>query len=58
MMRELILIRLTIKLNPKVKEIVLVADKSLLMSEINKVLFILKKNEIKNIKLLSNRNAN
>ena len=42
----------------KSKEIVLVADKSLLMSEINKVLFILKKNEIKNIKLLSNRNAN
>tara|TARA_B100000035_G_scaffold284375_1_gene267253 strand:- start:2978 stop:3376 length:399 start_codon:yes stop_codon:yes gene_type:complete len=42
----------------KSKEIVLVADKSLLMSEINKILFILKKNQIKNIKLLSNRNAN
>lgn len=42
----------------KSKEVVLVADKSLLMSEINKILFILKKNQIKNIKLLSNRNAN
>ena len=42
----------------KSKEIVLVADKSLLMSEINKILFILKKTQIKNIKLLYNRTAN
>ena len=42
----------------KVKDVVFVADKSLLISEINTVLLELKKNEINNIKLLSSRNAN
>ena len=42
----------------KVKDVVFVADKSLLISEINSVLLELKKNEINNIKLLSSRNAN
>lgn len=42
----------------KVKDVVFIADKSLLISEINTVLLELKKNEINNIKLLSSRNAN
>ena len=42
----------------KVTDVVLVADKSLLISEINSVLLELKKNEINNIKLLSTLNAN
>ena len=42
----------------KSKDVVFVADKSLLISEINTVLLELKKNEIDNIKLLSSRNAN
>ena len=42
----------------KVKDVVFIADKSLLISEINTVLLELKKNEIDNIKLLSSRNAN
>ena len=42
----------------KSKDVVFVADKSLLISEINTVLLELKKNEINNIKLLSSRNAN
>ena len=42
----------------KVKDVVFVADKSLLISEINKVLLELKKNKINNIKLLSSLNAN
>ena len=42
----------------KVKDVVFVADKSLLISEINNVLLELKKNKINNIKLLSSLNAN
>ena len=42
----------------KVTDVVLVADKSLLISEINSVLLELKKNQINNIKLLSSLNAN
>ena len=42
----------------KVIDVVLVADKSLLISEINSVLLELKKNQINNIKLLSSLNAN
>ena len=42
----------------KVKDVVFVADKSLLISEINNVLLELKKNQINNIKLLSSLNAN
>ena len=42
----------------KVTDVVLVADKSLLISEINSVLLELKKNQINNIKLLSTLNAN
>ena len=42
----------------KIKDVVLVADKSLLVSEINDVLLELKKNKIDNIKLLSTLNAN
>ena len=38
--------------------IVLIADKSLLVSDINKVLFVLQNNEINNIRLLSSLNAN
>ena len=38
--------------------IVLIADKSLLVSDINKVLFELQNNEISNIRLLSSLNAN
>ena len=42
----------------KVTDVILVADKSLLISEINSVLLELNKNEINNIKLLSTLNAN
>jgi len=42
----------------KVTDVILVADKSLLISEINSVLLELNKNQINNIKLLSTLNAN
>ena len=42
----------------KVTDVVLIADKSLLISEMNSVLLELKKNRINNIKLLSTLNAN
>ena len=42
----------------KVTDVILVADKSLLISEINSVLLELNKNQITNIKLLSTLNAN
>ncbi len=42
----------------KVTDVILVADKSLLISEINNVLLELNKNQIDNIKLLSTLNAN
>ena len=42
----------------KIKEVILIADKSLLINDISKLLNNLYKNNIKNIKLLSNRNAN
>ena len=42
----------------KIKEVILIADKSLLINDISKLLNNLNKNNIKNIKLLSNRNAN
>ena len=42
----------------KVTDVILVADKSILISEINNVLLELNKNEITNIKLLSTLNAN
>ena len=42
----------------KVTDVILVADKSLLISEINSVLLELNKNQIDNIKLLSTLNAN
>ena len=42
----------------KIKEVILIADKFLLINDISKLLNNLHKNNIKNIKLLSNRNAN
>ena len=42
----------------KIKEVILISDKSLLINDISKLLNNLHKNNIKNIKLLSNRNAN
>jgi len=42
----------------KVTDVILVADKSILISEINRVLLELNKNQITNIKLLSTLNAN
>ena len=42
----------------EVKDVVLIADKSLLVRDINIILFELKQNEINNIKLLSSLNAN
>ena len=42
----------------EIKDVVLIADKSLLVTDINTVLFELKQNEINNIRLLSSRNAN
>ena len=42
----------------EIKEVVLIADKSLLVRDINIILFELKQNEINNTKLLSSLNAN
>ena len=42
----------------EIKDVVLVADKSLLVKDINIILFELKQNQINNIKLLSSLNAN
>ena len=42
----------------EVKDVVLIADKSLLVTDINIILFELKQNQINNIKLLSSLNAN
>ena len=42
----------------KNKEVVLIADKSLLIKDINLILVELQKNKIENIKLLSSLNAN
>ena len=42
----------------KIKEVILIADKFLLINDISKLLNNLNKNNVKNIKLLSNRNAN
>ena len=42
----------------EIKDVVLIADKSLLVKDINIILFELKQNQINNIKLLSSRNAN
>ena len=42
----------------EVKDVVLIADKSLLITDINIILFELKQNQINNIKLLSSLNAN
>ena len=42
----------------KVTDVILVADKSILISEINSILLELNKNQINNIKLLSTLNAN
>ena len=42
----------------KVTDVILVADKSILISEMNSVLLELNKNQITNIKLLSSLNAN
>ena len=50
-------LRETIKAN-EVKDVVLIADKSLLVKDINIVLYELKQNQINNIRLLSSINAN
>ena len=50
-------LRETIKAQ-EVKDVVLIADKSLLVKDINIILFELKQNQINNIKLLSSLNAN
>ena len=42
----------------EIKNVVLIADKSLLVKDINIILFELKQNQINNIKLLSSLNAN
>ena len=42
----------------KITEVILIADKFLLINDISKLLNNLHKNNVKNIKLLSNRNAN
>ena len=42
----------------EIKDVVLIADKSLLVTDINIILFELKQNKINNIKLLSSINAN
>ena len=42
----------------EVKDVVLIADKSLFVSDINIILFELNQNQINNIKLLSSINAN
>ena len=41
----------------KKNEVVIIADKSLFMNDINRLLIKLHENDIKNIKLLSNRNG-
>ena len=46
-----------LKLN-KINEVVIIADKSLYIKDVNILLTKLHENNIKNIKLLSNRNAN
>jgi|TARA_E500000081_G_C5881779_1_gene239463 biopolymer transport protein ExbD len=46
-----------LKLN-KINEVVIIADKSLYINDVNILLTKLHENNIKNIKLLSNRNAN
>jgi biopolymer transport protein ExbD len=46
-----------IKLN-KIKEVVIIADKTLYVNDVSFLLTTLHQNNIKNIKLLSNRNAN
>ena len=42
----------------EINDVVLIADKSLLVKDINTILFELKQNQIDNIKLLSSLNAN
>jgi biopolymer transport protein ExbD len=42
----------------KIKEVILIADKSIFINDINILLSNLYQNDIKNIKLLSNKNAN
>ena len=42
----------------KINEVVIIADKSLYINDVNILLTKLHENNIKNIKLLSNRNAN
>ena len=42
----------------KINEVVIIADKSLFINDVNILLTILHENNIENIKLLSNRNAN
>ena len=42
----------------EIKDIVFIADKSLLVKDINTILFELKRNQINDIRLLSSRNAN
>ena len=42
----------------EMNDVVLIADKSLLVTDINIILFELKQNQINNIKLLSSLNAN
>ena len=42
----------------KINEVVIIADKSLYINDVNILLTILHENNIENIKLLSNRNAN
>ena len=42
----------------EIKDVVLIADKSLLVTDINIILFELKQNKINDIKLLSSLNAN
>ena len=48
----------TLLKTPDAANIVLIADKSLLVSDINKVLLVLQNNKISNIRLLSSLNAN
>ena len=48
----------TLLKTPDAAKIVLIADKSLLVSDINKVLLVLQNNKINNIRLLSSLNAN
>ena len=42
----------------EIKDVVFIADKSLLVKDINTILFELKQNQINDIRLLSSRNAN